>query len=252
MLSDQLDGDALDLNRIPEGAQSLVQRDEKRPFGRHAWGSPGRILNRFDRRMSRHLHGVSLRCTPCAVHNHARHRGRAVRRRQALSRLPFRRPTHSRSVNRFASAGERRLRIFHRRGVRQLTVREPLRSSSSPPRSCLFGLLRVSSCEGTRNCDESDCLALANHQNWLVPMRRAQDANSRSAYCECQADSCTHAQIFSWLVWSGDRCRFADRKTQSRSTRGMIRTNQQGGCERSIRWHERQRRSLSAGARQCP
>jgi hypothetical protein len=31
MLTDQLDGDALNLGRIPEDAESVVQRDEKVP-----------------------------------------------------------------------------------------------------------------------------------------------------------------------------------------------------------------------------
>ena len=40
------------------------------------------------------------------------------------------------------------------------------------------------------------CLACANPRNQLVPLRRAQDANSRSAQQVCQADSCTPVQLF--------------------------------------------------------
>jgi len=46
------------------------------------------------------------------------------------------------------------------------------------------------------------CLACANHRNQLVPQRRAQDANSRSAPAVCQADSCTLARSF-WSFFPG-------------------------------------------------
>jgi len=47
------------------------------------------------------------------------------------------------------------------------------------------------------------CLACANPRNQLVPLRRAQDANSRSAEQVCQADSCTLVQLFFARVrWS--------------------------------------------------
>ena len=35
MLTDQPDGDLLDLDRIPQGTQPLVQRDQKLPLGGH-------------------------------------------------------------------------------------------------------------------------------------------------------------------------------------------------------------------------
>src|SRR5262249_58437804 len=37
MLTDQSNGDALDLDRIPEGPESLCQRDDKVPVARHTW-----------------------------------------------------------------------------------------------------------------------------------------------------------------------------------------------------------------------
>ena len=40
------------------------------------------------------------------------------------------------------------------------------------------------------------CLAIANLRNWLVPQRRAQDANSRSLLRACQADSWTRIEFF--------------------------------------------------------
>jgi hypothetical protein len=133
----------------------------------------------------------------CAVQSHARHRGLAVRWRKPLSRLRLQRPTHSRSVNRFyiptannacASSTGRVLDslLFENRCV--LLPRNRAHVPSGQP--------SASSCEETHNRVERNCLACANHRNWLVPMRRAQDANSRSAYRRCQADSCTRAQFF--------------------------------------------------------
>jgi hypothetical protein len=39
MLTDQADGDVLDLDGIPEGPQALVQRDQKLPLGGHGMES---------------------------------------------------------------------------------------------------------------------------------------------------------------------------------------------------------------------